>query len=79
MSTAATHRPLPNSISFHKLLSNVSKVPSSVCLGGPEQNVITFSQGYEISNSLVFLWLKKHVEHGKKTVMSTKSQQTELP
>ena len=23
--------------------------------------------------------LKKHVEHGKKTAMSTKSQQTELP
>ena len=27
----------------------------------------------------MFWWLKKHVEHGKKSAMSTKSQQTELP
>ena len=54
-------------------------MPSLVCSGHPGQNVMKFSQGYQISYSLVFWWLKKHVEHGKKTVMSTKSQETELP
>ena len=29
--------------------------------------------------SMAVKGLKKHVEHGKKTAMSTKSQQTELP
>ena len=54
-------------------------MPSLVCSGRPGQNVMRFSQGHEIGSNLVFWWFEKHVEHGKKTVMSTKSQQTELP
>ena len=54
-------------------------MPSLVYLGRPGQNVMTFSQGNQISYSLIFRWLKKHVEHEKQNVMSTKSQQTELP